>query len=50
MPMIMFTMHAVAGLRTDAQRVGITHVFSKENGFGNNVLEAMREMLELSAA
>ena len=43
--MIMFTMHAVDGLRKDAQRVGITHVFSKENGFGDNVLEAMKEML-----
>ena len=50
MPMIMFTMHAVPGLRTDAQRVGIAQVFSKENGFGNDVLEAMRAMLLLSAA
>ena len=50
MPMIMFTMHAVDGLRKDAQRVGIKHVFSKENGFGDDVVEAMREMLLGSAA
>ena len=50
MPMIMFTMHAVDGLRKDAQRVGIKHVFSKENGFGNDVVEAMREQLLGSAA
>jgi DNA-binding NarL/FixJ family response regulator len=50
MPMIMFTMHEVVGLRTDAQRVGITQVFSKENGFGDEVLEVMREMLVRSAA
>lgn len=48
--MIMFTMHAVDGLREDAQRVGIKRVFSKENGFGDDVLEAMRQMLLLSAA
>jgi DNA-binding NarL/FixJ family response regulator len=50
MPIIMFTMHELAGLRTDAQRVGITHVFPKQNGFGDDVLKAMREMLVLSAA
>ena len=50
MPMIMFSMHALDGLRRDAQRVGIKHVFSKENGFGNDVLEAMREMLPALAA
>lgn len=50
MPMILFTMHAVDALRRDAQRVGVKHVFSKENGFGDDVLEAMREMLLRSAA
>ena len=50
MPMIMFTMHEVDGLRKDAQRVGIQHVFSKEDGFGGDVLEAMREMLLRSPA
>jgi|SRR5215468_3617258 len=49
-PMIMFTMHAPNRLREDAERVGIKYVFSKENGFGNNVLEAMREMLLRSAS
>jgi DNA-binding NarL/FixJ family response regulator len=50
MPMIMFTMHAAEALRKDAQRVGIEHVFSKEKGFGGDVLEAMREMLLRSPA
>lgn len=50
MPMIMFTMHEVDALRKDAQHVGIKHVFSKENGLNNYVLEAMREMLLRSAA
>ena len=50
MPMIMFTMHEVDGVRKDAQRVGIKYVFSKANGFGDDVLEAMREMLLRSAA
>ena len=50
MPMIMFTMHALDGLRKDAERVGIKHVFSKENGFGDDVLEVMKEMLLRSAA
>jgi DNA-binding NarL/FixJ family response regulator len=49
-PMILFTMHEPDGLRKDAERVGIKYVFSKENGFGNDVLEAMREMLLRSAA
>ena len=50
MPMIMFTMHRSAGLRKDAERVGIKHVFCKEKGFGDNVFEAMREMLSTRAA
>lgn len=50
LPMIMFTMHEVDALRKDAQRVGIKHVFSKENGLSNHVLEVMREMLLRSAA
>jgi DNA-binding NarL/FixJ family response regulator len=49
-PMVMFTMHEPNGLRRDAERVGIKHIFSKEKGFGNDVLEAMREMLLRSAA
>lgn len=49
-PMIMFTMHNLDALRKDAQRVGIERVFSKENGFGDVVLGAMREMLLRSAA
>ena len=49
-PMIMFTMHEMDELRKEAQRVGIKHVFPKDNGFGDNVLKAMREMLLRSAA
>jgi DNA-binding NarL/FixJ family response regulator len=45
MPMIMFTMHASPFLEEEAQRVGITRVFSKGDGFGENVFEAMRAML-----
>lgn len=45
MPMIMFTMHGADAVRRDAERVGIKHVFPKEKGFGDNVFEAMREML-----
>jgi DNA-binding NarL/FixJ family response regulator len=49
-PMIMFTMHASALLRKEAQQVGIQHVFSKEDGFGDSVLEAMRAILPDSKA
>ena len=49
-PMIMFTMHGVDAVRRDAERVGIRHVFSKESGFGDDVLEAVREILLRSAA
>ena len=50
MQMIMFTMHGLDGIREEAERVGIKHVFSKENGFGDGVWDAMREMLVPSAA
>jgi DNA-binding NarL/FixJ family response regulator len=49
-PMIMFTLHASASLRKEAQQVGIQHVFSKEGGFGDSVLEAMRAILPDSKA
>jgi two-component system, NarL family, response regulator YdfI len=45
MPMIMFTLHASPSLVKEAQRVGIKHVFSKSDGFGETVLEAIRAML-----
>lgn len=45
MPMIMFTMHDAKVLSEQARRVGIKHVFSKGDGFGNSVLEAMKLML-----
>jgi DNA-binding NarL/FixJ family response regulator len=50
MPIIMFTMHESEGLQERAQRMGIRCVFSKANGFGNDVLEAMRKMLSARAA
>ena len=50
MPMIMFTMHGTNAVREHAQRVGIKHVFSKESGFGEDVLEAIRSMLGDAAA
>jgi DNA-binding NarL/FixJ family response regulator len=45
MPMIMFTLHAAPLLWKDAQQVGIQHVFSKEDGFGDSVFEAMTAMI-----
>ena len=45
LPMIMFTMHESRMLQDEAHAVGITHVFSKEQGFGDNVFKAMRAML-----
>lgn len=45
MPMIMFTLHDSAVIRELALGVGIKHVFSKANGFGDDVIEAMRMML-----
>ncbi len=45
MPMIMFTLHAYPMLLKEAQQVGIKHVFSKADGFGDSVFEAMRAML-----
>lgn len=42
LPMIMFTMHDSHLLLKEALAVGITHVFSKESGFGDNVLTTMR--------
>lgn len=45
MPMIMFTMHDPRFLRDEAQRVGIKHVFCKEDGFSDNVFAAMSAML-----
>jgi DNA-binding NarL/FixJ family response regulator len=45
MPMIMFTLHASPLLSKEAQQVGIQHVFSKADGFGDRVFEAMIAML-----
>lgn len=45
LPMIMFTMHESQILENEAHAAGIKHVFSKGNGFGDNVFNAMRAML-----
>jgi DNA-binding NarL/FixJ family response regulator len=44
-PMIMFTMHESESLVREAHRVGIKHVFAKEKGLGESVLNAIRAML-----
>ena len=49
LPMIMFTMHESPRLEKEAQAVGIKQVFSKEAGFGDNVIESIKAMLALSA-
>ena len=45
MPMIMFTMHDSQLLLKEAQQVGIKHVFSKGDGFGNEVFDAIRAIV-----
>lgn len=45
LPMIMFTLHESRALEEQANAAGITHVFPKENGFDEYVLNAMRAML-----
>lgn len=45
MPMVMLTMHYSHSLVQEAQKVGITHVFPKGDGFTETVFEAMRAML-----
>lgn len=45
MPMIMFTLYANDALHEVAHGVGIKHVFSKLDGMGDHVFEAMIAML-----
>ena len=45
MPMVMFTMHNSHLLQEKAHKVGITHVFSKEDGLRDHEFEAMQAML-----
>jgi DNA-binding NarL/FixJ family response regulator len=49
-PMIMFTMYESGDVVEAALKVGIKHVFSKSDGFGDHVFTAMRAMLPLSLA
>jgi DNA-binding NarL/FixJ family response regulator len=44
-PMIVFTLHASPSLWKQAQEVGVQHVFSKEDGFGDSVFEAMKAII-----
>ena len=50
MPMIMFTTHESGYLVEAALKVGIKHVFSKSDGFGDHVFTTMRSMLPRSLA
>lgn len=45
MPMIMFTLHVHDTLHELAHGVGIKHVFSKSDGMGDHVFDAMNAML-----
>jgi DNA-binding NarL/FixJ family response regulator len=49
MPMIMFTMFESGHLVEAALKVGIKHVFSKSDGFGDHVFTAMLAMLQQGA-
>lgn len=49
MPIVMFTMYQTPSLLAEAQKVGITHVFSKYHGLGDREFESMRTMLTISA-
>lgn len=42
--MVMFSLYAYPTLLKEAQQAGIKHVFSKVDGFGDSVFEAMRAM------
>jgi two-component system, chemotaxis family, chemotaxis protein CheY len=44
-PMIMFTLHAHDALHEVARSVGIKYVFSKAEGMGERVFDAMRKLL-----
>jgi hypothetical protein len=48
--MIMFTMYGHDSLLEIAQQVGIKHVFSKLDGMGDHVFDAMTAMLAAKAA
>ncbi|MGH9502637.1 MAG: response regulator transcription factor [Terriglobales bacterium] len=45
-PMILFTLHHADALVQEALGVGIKHVFSKSDGFGDHVFAAMSAMLK----
>jgi DNA-binding NarL/FixJ family response regulator len=45
LPMILFTMHQGGEILEAALKVGIKHVFTKSDGFGDNVIGAMRALL-----
>jgi DNA-binding NarL/FixJ family response regulator len=45
LPMILFTMHQGGEILEAALKVGIKHVFTKSEGFGDHVIGAMRALL-----
>jgi DNA-binding NarL/FixJ family response regulator len=45
LPMILFTLHAHDTIRGVAHDAGIKHVFSKADGMGDHVFEAMTALL-----
>jgi CheY-like chemotaxis protein len=49
MPMIMFSLYTHDSLRELAHAAGIKHVFSKEDGMGDHVFDAIRSLLQLAA-
>jgi CheY-like chemotaxis protein len=49
-PMIMFTMHEFEAIREQAHQAGVQLVFSKEHGFGDDALEAIRKIISARAA
>ena len=50
MPMILFTLFAHDTIHEAAHAAGIKHVFSKEDGLGDHVFDAMTAMLAAKAA
>lgn len=48
-PMIMFTLHVHAAVHEAARRVGISHVFSKADGMGDDVFRVMHALLAAAA-
>lgn len=48
-PMVLFTLYVHEALHEAAHGVGITHVFPKSAGMGDDVFEAMKTLLDSAA-